>query len=368
MPEPQPAFYPRLPTTFVADSEGFLVDPVSLEVEVRDDAGTVIVTRTALDLTEYPTGDRLGLGYFRALDYDPQDEAVAPDPGPGRRTLTWWCVLEAGGPELTWTTTTERLATEKPDLGVPPYLLVADLRDEGFTTTMLTDARAHVLIARATLYIERFTGRRFIPEPRTIRLNGRGGAILQLGEPVIALDPDNVRVSIEPYPSASSLLNFSRDTVRVYARHLTQRLRHPDDRENPKLELYYPNDAYAARGSTWERLTWPRGQQNVFLTGVFGYTDADGSPMGRTPELIKLAAMLFVRRELERVGSSARGDSAAASRVTSERTRDQAVSYAAPGSVAGGAVGSPLLGAFTGDPEIDTILASFRRQHSFGAV
>lgn len=365
LPDPQPAFYPRLPTTFVVDSEGYLVDPFSLEVEVRDESGAEMLARTACVLSAYPGGDRLGPGYYRARTYSPQADAGTT----GRRYVTWFAVFEDGDEEVSWTTVVERTPTTKPDLGVPYYALLQDLRDEGFTTTALPDARAFVLLARASLYIERFTGRRFIPEPRAIRVNGRGGPILQLGEPIVALDPvDGVRVLLEPYPSSPSLHPYGRDAVRVYARHLHQRLRSPDDRENPKLEVYYPTDVdrtSSARGSALERLTFPRGQQNVWLRGVFGYTDPDGSPMGRTPELIKLAAMLIVRREVEKIGTGSRSTAAVETRITAERTRDQSVSYAAPGSAG---AGSALLGVFTGDPEIDTILASFRRQHAFGAV
>ena len=33
-------------------------------------------------------------------------------------------------------------------------------------------------------------------------------------------------------------------------------------------------------------LTFPKGTQNIQVTGVFGYTDYDGSTIGRTPILI----------------------------------------------------------------------------------
>lgn len=363
LPDPQPAYFPRLPTTFVADSEAFLVDPFSLEVEVRDDAGVVAFARTAVLLTAYPSGDRLGLGYYRARNYNPQSDLISTA---GRRTITWYAVLESGDAEISWTTTTERLAAAKPDLGVPYYALIQDLRDEGFTTAALTDARAHQLLARATRYIEMFTGRRFVAEPRRMAVDGKGGPLLQLGEPICAIDPEGVRVLLEPFPLDATALPFARDSIRVYARHLTDRLVHPDDRENPKLEVFSAFDL-PREANTLSRTVWPRGSQNVIVDGVFGYTEPDGSPTGRTPELVRLAAMLLVRRELAGIGSATRGDVAAAARVTAERTRDQSVSYASPTS-GGGRPGNPLLGAITGDPELDTLLVSFRRQHAFAAV
>lgn len=378
VPTPAPAYYPQIPTTFVADSEGFLIEPFSLEVEVLTNAGDEALVRVPVVTgTDYPTGDRLAEGYYRAGTYDPQAEdwGAGPDPGPGRRTIRWYAVLEAGGVEQTWTTYTERLANgAKPDLGVPYYALISDLRDESFSTAALSDARAAELLARASQYIEMFTGRRFVAEPKRLAVQGRGGPVLQLAEPICALLPDGVHVDLEPYPSASSsTLPYSRETLRIYSRHLTQRLTQPDDRQNPKIEVFNPEGSRREWGGSsglFARYAFPRGQQNVHLDGVFGFTEPDGSPTGRTPALIKLAAMLLVRRHMVGGGIGAGGGAAGGSAhaVTSEKTRDQSVSYAAPGSVGSGRAGSVLLGAFTGDPEIDTLLAAFMRQVSMGAV
>lgn len=372
---PQPAYYPHLPTTFVVDAEGFLVEPFSLEVEVLTEDGDEAMVRVPVAVgTDYPTGDRLGLGYFRAGSYDPQAEVWTPDPDPGagKRIVRWYCVLENGGDEITWTTYTERLAGgAKPDLGVPYYALIADLRAEGFSSSVLSDARAAVLLARATQYVEMFTGRRFVPEPKDLALQGRGGPMLLLDEPIVGVDPDGLRVDMQPYPASNATaLPYSRDTIRVYSRHLTQRLRQPDDRQNPKIEVFDPvGIREQIGGRSWlSRYAFPRGQQNVHLRGVFGFTEPDGSPMGRTPGLVAHAVMLLVRRHMAGGGVGAGGGPSGAGAVTAERTRDQSVSYASPGSVGSGRAGSALLGAFTGDPEIDTILAAFMRQASMAAV
>lgn len=372
----QPAFYPRLPTTFVLDALGYLATPFSLEVEVLTPTGEEAMVRAAVALTDFPTGDRLGAGYYRAGSYDPQAEDWGADPlddpGPGRRIVRWFAVLEAGGPELTWTTHTERLAGgAMPDLGVPYYATISDLREESFSPSVLTDARAAVLLARASLYIEMFTGRRFIAEPKELHVSGHGGGMLQFGEPIVGIEPDGVSVDLNPYPSGASSLPYSRDSLRVYNRHLTQRLTQPDDRQNPKLEAYDPchvRESMFQHDWPWQ-YAFPRGQQNVHVRGVFGFTEWDGSPMGRTPELIKFAAMLLVRRHMAGGGLGAGGGvGVGGGAVTQEKTRDQSVSYAAPGSIGSGRAGSSLLGAFTGDPEIDTILAAFMRQVSVGAV
>lgn len=364
IPESPPPYERRLPTTFVIDSEGYLLDPFSLAFRVTKDDGTEVLARTSVDLVN----DRLGVGYFQAGSYDPQTDAGGS--ASSRRIVTWFAVLESGLDEISWTTRTERLATFPADWGVPLYALVADLREEGFTPSLLTDARAIALLARATLYIEMFTGRRFVATPKLLRVSGTGGPRVLLGEPIVAIEPDDgVRVLLEPLPAAPSVIPFSRDSLRIYNRHLTSRLTTPDDRQSPKIEVYFPSDQRRGGGTTLgpDSLIFPRGNQNVVLRGVFGYTDPDGSPMGRTPALIQLAAMLLVRRELSAIASSSRSV-LPASRVTNERTRDQGVGFVSPTSVGSGRAGSVLLGAFTGDPEVDSILASFLRPPILGAV
>jgi hypothetical protein len=368
LPDPNPLYRPDLPTTIVSDTQGWLYDPFSLEVEVTTDDGDVAFARTAVDVsTAFPTGDRLGIGYYRASTYDPQDEdwGSGPDPGPGRRTLRWFMTPTSGGAEQTWTTTTERLAGgAKPDTGVPYYALVADLRDEGFDSTALPDARAIRLIGLASQYVERFTGRRFVAERRSFSLNGKGRTILQIAEPIVAVE--SITADVAPFRPED--IPFTRDIIRVYNRHLSQRLRQPDDRNNPKVELY--RFAHFQWGTgiapyTFHRLFWPIGQQNVHAEGFFGYTDPDGSPAGKTPDLIAQATMMLVARVSGKIGTGERADTTTAGKIASERTRDQSVSRYGLG---GAAPGNPLLGAFTGDPEIDTILASFKRPPLAGAA
>jgi len=121
------------------------------------------------------------------------------------------------------------------------------------------------------------------------------------------------------------------------------------------LELVNEEDVHLGLG----RLVWPRGQQNVEARGVFGYTEPDGSPTGRTPELIRRVTMLLVLRELPLLGDvDAREDAQRRFRLTSERTRDQSYTLEA----------LRLHGAFTGDPEIDNVLVAFMRPPDLGAA
>ena len=232
------------------------------------------------------------------------------------------------------------------------YATVADLRAEGVTEVAASDSRIESLIALAGSYIERITGRFFEPREMELTVDGMGGRVLPLGHPIIAVDA--VLIDSSPFSTADTPIDPS--LYRVYNRHLTQGMVLPDDRDNPKLEFVGGGELAAAGLDTG--LVWPRGQQNVLVRGVFGYTDPDNTERGRTPELIRHVAKLLVIRELPKLTDPDRREDAQRRwRLTSERTRDQAYTLDA----------LRLHGAFTGDPEIDNVLVAFVRPPDLGA-
>jgi hypothetical protein len=89
------------------------------------------------------------------------------------------------------------------------------------------------------------------------------------------------------------------------------------------------------------------------------YTDPDGPGAGRTPELIRHVIKLLVSREIPTMtDSSVREERQKRWRIVSERTRDQGYNL------------EPLhgQGGFSGDPEIDAILASYQRAPQLGSA
>jgi len=240
------------------------------------------------------------------------------------------------------------------------YASVSDLRDEGVTENEANDAWLQQRIALASRYIERVTGRFFEARAQTLKVDGTGKRTLLLGQPIISID----RVAIDAGPFRPGDLAVEPSLYRVYNRHLTQGLLLPDDRENPKLEFFHGDDLAGVRfepvrGLTLCSLVWPVGQQNVTVQGTFGYTEPDGSPTGRTPELIRHVAKLLVMRELPRLSDRDRREDAAKRwRIASETTRDQSYSLQA----------LALQGEFTGDPEVDGILGGFMRPPALGAA
>ena len=229
------------------------------------------------------------------------------------------------------------------------YVSVADVRAEGITVADASDERIEAIIRLAERYIERVTGRFFEPRPQSLTIDGPSGRVLRLGHPIIRIDVVAVDSS-----SATTPVPIDPSSYRVYNRHLTQGLLIPDDRDDPRIELVRGGDASVGLDAIW-----PCGVQNVRVAGVFGYTDPDGSPMGVTPMLIRHTTKLLVLRELPLMADlDGREDAQRRWRLTSERTRDQAYTL--------GALASQ--GAFTGDREIDLILAVYTRPADLGAA
>ncbi len=299
-----------------------------------------------------PAGGKLSTGHFVAHWTPPIDEPI------GTHELRWFFRLTPSSPEQTFREEFEVLV-EVAGFSGTGYAFISDLREEGVTAADVPDARLQQLITRASRYIERMTGRFFEPRLPTLTLDGSGGRSLLLGEAIVGIEA----VYIETSPYAPGNLFIDPDFYRVYNRHLTQGLLLPDDRDNPKLEFVHTSDLLGVRFEPPQfsllSFVWPCGTQNITVHGVFGYTEPDGSPTGRTPELIRHVTKLLVMRELPRMADlDRREDVQKRWRLTGERTRDQSYTLEA----------LRLHGEFTGDPEIDNILVAFVRPPDFGAA
>jgi hypothetical protein len=149
----------------------------------------------------------------------------------------------------------------------------------------------------------------------------------------------------------------------VFARHLTENLRSPDDRESPLVQFAarmsdasldstgYPyglDDAQSRRFAT--------GAQNISIAGVFGYTEFDGSPCGQTPRAVRRASVLLALREIFPYTSAQGWQAQNEAFVTEKRTREQSIKFGG-GSNGGGSKGGGMAGP-TGDPEIDRLIMS----------
>lgn len=345
---------------------GILTDVSSLEYQIFDVSNA---TKQVTPVQVYPAtagtratvnvgvvcpaagAGKLSTGRFVATWTAPYTEPL------GTHRVRWYFRLNPSSPEQTFSEEFEVLpgAVATGDEG---YCTVSELRDEGVPETF-SDTHLLRRISMASRLIDRVTGRFFAPRQLTLKVDGRGGRMILLNMPIIAIST----VEFETSPFQPSSLSIEPDLLRVYNRHISQNLTMPDDRNNPKIELYHPSDDItSASPYTFTRLIFPEGQQNVTVSGVFGYTDYDGAnPQGSTPLLIRRACMLLVIRDLYKFADiSNRDEMLKRSRIIIERTRDQ--SYELENL-------ARLRGAmFTGDPEIDNILAAYMRPPFLGAA
>jgi hypothetical protein len=329
---------------------GNLVDVSALEFQIFDKvipASPVQVYpnsgRALVDIAnDCPIGDRIGTGHYLAKYTVP---AAAPT---GTYELRWFFRLTSSTPEQEFREEFEVLPNAVPASG--GYTTLAVMRAEGVPAS-ISDDRLQYLIFLAAAYTDRYTGRWFEPRTADYTLDGSGTVSMLLEQPVIAIDT----VYIDD-------LALAAEDVVVYNRHISQNLTDPDDRENPKIELEQAlNDELLFKIG---RKIFYRGQQNVRITGVFGYTEFDGSSTGSVPLLISRVSQLLVMRNMRTLYNSGPTDTTLqVARITELRTRDQWIRYADPNRL-----GLAAPGPFTGDREIDNILMSFRRPPKIRAV
>lgn len=300
------------------------------------------IARTDVALDDCPIGERIGLGrYVASFEVDVGWNT-------GRYEIRWYYKMSVTDAEKMERYEFDVIGEINTALTGPIYALPSDLATEGFTTE--TDAFVLSRLILASRYIERVTGRFFEPRYLTLNFSGNGSNKLLLNMPIVAIES----VQFETSPYDSSTLEVDADLIRVYNRHLSQGLTMPDDRNNPKLELYYSRGE-TNRSHILSTLVFPDGQQNIIVNGVFGYTDPNGSMAGGVPDLIRYVCKLLVLRDRYRLANqAAREDAMKRFRIKSEKTRDQ--SYTLDSLAQTG-----LMGSITGDADIDNILHSYMR-------
>ena len=231
------------------------------------------------------------------------------------------------------------------------YTTISALRGEGINDPPYSDALLTSRIGLASRLIDMYTRRCFAPVAKTLTLDGRDTPRLRLPEPIIAV----TAVTVQHGTGTPDTIDLA--DLKIYNRHVTQNLTAPDDRNDPKIAFLLTDFGPLRHQDFLPSRVFPKGRQNVTVTGTFGYTDYDGTSNGRTPVLIEHACTLLVVRHLP--AKIAGADSK--SNIKREKTKEQDVEFGDPSKVA-------IQGAFTGDPEIDMILAMYRRPAALGAA
>ena len=224
------------------------------------------------------------------------------------------------------------------------YVSVQDLREDGYPSAQMSDMRAFALIQLWEDFVNQNTGQWFCPRAVTLELDGTNSALLQLPVPTIRIDAVYLNGSSQALPASQYV---------VYNRYF------PDDRMNPKLKIksaaaseaenFYAavgGDLYGTLYSTLYGMVFKRGERNQRLVGLFGYVEQNGTP----PPLIKYAVRKLIAMNAQPLALG--GATSLAGPLTEEVTDRHKMSYS-----------DKMLpsATLTGDPEVDRILARYRR-------
>jgi hypothetical protein len=212
-----------------------------------------------------------------------------------------------------------------------PYASLAKMRSEGVTPAMASDERLTALLTEASAFVDHVTGWFFEPRTMALRMDGRGTP---------SVEPPFPPIRVDELLIGCVAASLAEDDIVI--------------RGAPVLPGFD-----APRFTLLRGCTFPKGSDNVVASGVWGYTEPDGTALGRTPVAIRRAAMLLVMRWLPLLGDAEAAAAKSQWRILEERTRDQSYRL------------SPLSGVavtFTSDPEIDLLLARYRKPIGLGAV
>lgn len=211
------------------------------------------------------------------------------------------------------------------------YASVEDARGEGITPAQASDARLERLLDEATSLIDRVTGWFFDPRTMTFRLDGRGAS---------SVEPPVPPIRIERLLIGSSELPTGEEHLVVVGSPVQPGF------DAPRLTLRHCR-------------VFPHGRGNIVVEGLWGFTEPDGTPEGRTPFAIRRACLLLILRNLAPLADDASYEARSRWRIIEERTRDQSYRLDAAKASARHLVG---------DPEIDELLAPYVRPAPFGAA
>jgi hypothetical protein len=322
-------------------------DPAKKGSPVQINPATPPDWETLDPTNDAPTGHRIGVGRYFAPWTAPLDESI------GDHKIEWRFRKTVLSP---WELLTEEFYVAQAPLPTDAmYCNVACLRDEGYDATEYPDARVEQAIRLSTRYIDRMTGRWFTPrlfsDPNFFKVDGDGSPVLKLEIPIISVN--SIFIEEQGWLVAGEGTEVPLEEVRIYNRHLSGNTI-PDDRENPKIAFigserrrgYRPARAFLRSPGYF-----PKGEQNVWIAGQFGYTDFDGSASGKTPDLIRQVCCELAAREVEQLATCQKMSARNKHRVVQQKFSKASTKLQ----------DDFLRGRFTGNPAIDNILMSFRR-------
>lgn len=326
-----------------------LVDPISGTFTIEDITDpcsdpVIKAGPTPLDLNDAPAGHKLGTGRF----YIPTGTTTSWSYGTHRVVFNY--VMVAAGRTYQQIVHFEVLHPTQYPTGQAyiGYAATSDLYRDGFyVKTAMGPEKLQPHIHRISSFLEAVTDRFFGPRYLALKLNSDGKDILYIDEAIVAVEKVEAVARNATGADDTSLLDP--EGYRVFNRHLDGLL-NPDDRSNPLLSRV-ADESLLLGG-----FRWPYGNQNLLVTGVFGFMDpepqSDRVLIGRTPaDFVQIIGALTRRYFLDPTLSSK--NIWQPGRVKKYKTRDQMLElYGASGNV-------NYTGGLTGDEMIDQMLQRF---------
>ena len=193
------------------------------------------------------------------------------------------------------------------------------------------------------------TGNIFEPRAMTLKLDGTGKSFISVPLPICYV----TEVKIDGSTVVDS------DYV-VYNRHMTG-MTSPDDRRNPKIKFKRSSMLTSSRRgySRTTSRTFPAGDQNIEVTGVFAYRDYNPSepdpnaPVGSMALDLQRVALIIIEQFLELEGEPYAFEARRNWDIQIQSTRGNKIERGGP------ITSGKLVGELTLDPTIDKMLARF---------
>lgn len=301
---------------FLAD----LADEDALEFRIVDSEGVATSWADAWV--------KLGTGRY-ALEFELDDAAPV-----GEYRVEWRAAEQSGE---------RRFVVVDGDEPIPDaYATVSEARSEGFPVSY-SDARVAKALTEASREIDKLCRRRFGPyEFTTYRVDGRGTRMLTVGARDFSLI-EEVRVDFVTTPSLylEAYNGFHDQSV--------NRIVFRDPADILVTTLKFTAQNYLVPN------TFARGRANVEVTALWGFVEEVpwGDPVGDVPVLIKSATLLLAARRIRRAWQVAvKPGEQVIGPISGQRTREQSVTYGK---------NSTNVPQYTGDPEVDRVIAMYRR-------
>ena len=264
----------------------------------------------------------------------------------GTHRIEWRWKISAGAPYQASPEDFEVLV-QSGGSSVDTYISIADVRAEGITSAMASDAKVLSYIETWQAFIERACRQWFIPKTMILAVDGTDSDALHFGVPIISI--------------AYLRINNSATDLETWLYKVYSSCRYPDDRSNPRIKLVGDDelDIYSAP-MCYGRLKFRKGRQNQVIKGIFGYVEENGS----VPKMIQRALLKLVIEKLTKPiyvadpSATPTPPPMISGIVTQETTDGHSLTYApAGGNTADRRTG---LSGITSDPEILDIIKLYR--------